>query len=161
MPESIRYLALQTKMSDIQQIRANLRCDHNNIENDLAIWTEHKNQFRAAFKGNITYVVPVFGLYICKQMTGVVPVLFYFQTIFELIGKSWFTNLSSGRHICLQSYIFFLVRPNEAHNGVKSQCLRTQTVDSYGAYGVKEQYLIWQCLPSRMFLHWMRHSVHF
>lgn len=88
LPESLRYLTLQKKVTEVERILAECRTDRKDIENDLAIWAEQRPHFLfAALRADIAYVLPVFGLHAFKQLTGAIPMLFYFRQIFELIGE--------------------------------------------------------------------------
>lgn len=87
VPESLRYLTLQKKSHEVQTILSAFHRNCNDVENDLAIWTQQPHQISFAFKADLSYVIPVFGLCIFEQMTGAVPMLFYFRQIFALIGE--------------------------------------------------------------------------
>lgn len=87
MPESIRFLTLQKKMTEVERILAECRSDRNDIEHDLAIWTEHRPHFLFVLEADLANILPGFGLYAFKQLTAAIPLLFYFRQIFELIGE--------------------------------------------------------------------------
>lgn len=91
MPESPRYLSLQGDTTKAKEILANFKMDDRDLQNDLQLWASahHKAGCLSAFKEElrITFVIPVFGLYMFEQLIGAVPILFYLQKIFKLTGK--------------------------------------------------------------------------
>lgn len=131
MPESLRYLALQNKVTEVDKILSDCRSDRKDIESDLGIWAEHRPHFLFAFRADVGYVVPVFGLHIFKQLTGAVPLLFYFRQMLELIGELVWWSFAAAESVCKVSHhVVALARVTRGHTNTDQYACRSSDTDT-------------------------------